>query len=246
MSIVTDAASWLSDGANWSGEGGIPNRVLEHVGYTSLTIAVAAAVAVPLGLYIGHTGRLRGLAIGVTGALRALPTLGVLTMFTLLLGIGLGAPTLALVILAVPPLLAGVYSGVESVDPQTVDAARAQGMTEWQILTKVEVPLGLPLVVGGFRAATLQVVATATVAAYVSLGGLGRYIFDGQAVRDYPQMVGGSVVVVVLALLLDGLFAAAQGAAARNARPSRGAGSSHDDTSEKATTQTSTTQTSTT
>lgn len=246
MSIVTEAASWLSDGANWSGEGGIPNRVLEHVGYTSLTIAVAAAVAVPLGLYIGHTGRLRGLAIGVTGALRALPTLGVLTMFTLLLGIGLGAPTLALVILAVPPLLAGVYSGVESVDPQTVDAARAQGMTEWQILTKVEVPLGLPLVVGGFRAATLQVVATATVAAYVSLGGLGRYIFDGQAVRDYPQMVGGSVVVVVLALLLDGLFAAAQGAAARNARPSRGAGSSHDDTSEKATTQTSTTQTSTT
>lgn len=246
MSIVTDAASWLSDGANWSGEGGIPNRVLEHVGYTSLTIAVAAAVAVPLGLYIGHTGRLRGLAIGVTGALRALPTLGVLTMFTLLLGIGLGAPTLALVILAVPPLLAGVYSGVESVDPQTVDAARAQGMTEWQILAKVEVPLGLPLVVGGFRAATLQVVATATVAAYVSLGGLGRYIFDGQAVRDYPQMVGGSVVVVVLALLLDGLFAAAQGAAARNARPSRGAGSSHDDTSEKATTQTSTTQTSTT
>ncbi|MCR4513395.1 ABC transporter permease [Aeromicrobium sp. 50.2.37] len=246
MSIVTDAASWLSDGANWSGEGGIPNRVLEHVGYTSLTIAVAAAVAVPLGLYIGHTGRLRGLAIGVTGALRALPTLGVLTMFTLLLGIGLGAPTLALVILAVPPLLAGVYSGVESVDPQTVDAARAQGMTEWQILTKVEVPLGLPLVVGGFRAATLQVVATATVAAYVSLGGLGRYIFDGQAVRDYPQMVGGSVVVVVLALLLDGLFAAAQGAAARNARPSRGAGSSHDDTSETPATQTSGTQTSTT
>lgn len=246
MSVVSDAAAWLTDGANWSGERGIPNRVVEHLGYTSLTIAVAAAIAVPLGLYIGHTGRFRGLAISVTGALRALPTLGVLTVFTLLLGIGLGAPILALVVLAVPPLLAGAYSGVESVDPQTVDAARAQGMTEWQILTKVEVPLGLPLVVGGFRAATLQVVATATVAAYVSLGGLGRFIFDGQAVRDYPQMVGGSVVVVVLALLLDGLFAVAQGAAARSARPTRGAGSSHDDTIETATTQTSTTQTSTT
>lgn len=232
MSVVSDAAAWLADGANWSGERGIPNRVVEHLGYTSLTILAAAAIAVPLGLYIGHTGRFRGLAIGITGALRALPTLGVLTVFTLLLGIGLGAPILALVILAVPPLLAGVYSGVESVDPQTVDAARAQGMTEWQILTKVEVPLGLPLVVGGFRAATLQVVATATVAAYVSLGGLGRFIFDGQAVRDYPQMVGGSVVVVVLALLLDGVFAAAQGAATRSARPSRGTGPTQDHTAQ--------------
>lgn len=219
MSVVTDAVDWLSDGANWTGERGVPNRVVEHLGYTGLAVAVAAAIAVPLGLYIGHTGRFRGLAIGITGALRALPTLGVLTLFTLLLGIGLGAPTLALVVLAVPPLLAGVYSGVESVDPQTVDAARAQGMTEWQVLTRVEVPLGLPLVIGGFRAATLQVVATATVAAYVSLGGLGRFIFDGQAVRDYPQMVGGSVVVVALALVLDGLFAVLQGVAARRARP---------------------------
>ncbi len=224
MSVVTDAVSWLTDGANWSGDRGIPNRVVEHLGYTSLTIAVAAAVAVPLGLYIGHTGRLRSLAIGVTGALRALPTLGVLTLITLVVGIGLTAPTIALVVLAVPPLLAGVYSAIESVDEGTVDAARAQGMTEWQVLTRVELPLGLPLVVGGFRAATLQVVATATVAAYVSLGGLGRYIFDGQAVRDYPQMVGGSVVVVVLALLLDGLFALAQGAATRNARPARTSG----------------------
>ncbi|MCX6406509.1 MAG: ABC transporter permease subunit [Propionibacteriales bacterium] len=221
MSVVSDAVTWLTDGAHWTGETGIPNRVLEHLGYTSLTLVMAAAVAVPLGLYIGHTGRFRGLAIGVTGALRALPTLGVLTLLTLLLGIGLEAPILALTVLAVPPLLAGVYAGVESVDPQTVDAARAQGMTEWQVLTRVEVPLGLPLVVGGFRAATLQVVATATVAAYVSLGGLGRYIFDGQAVRDYPQMVGGSVVVVVLALLLDGVFAVAQAAAGRRARPTR-------------------------
>ncbi|WP_083516204.1 ABC transporter permease [Aeromicrobium erythreum] len=241
MSVVSDAVDWLSDGAHWTGQTGIPNRVLEHLGYTSLTLVVAAAVAVPLGLYIGHTGRFRGLAIGVTGALRALPTLGVLTLLTLLLGIGLGAPILALTVLAVPPLLAGVYAGVESVDPQTVDAARAQGMTEWQVLTRVEVPLGLPLVVGGFRAATLQVVATATVAAYVSLGGLGRYIFDGQAVRDYPQMVGGSVVVVVLALLLDGLFAVAQAAAERRARPSRRATTASSSTDPTPTSQSTTT-----
>jgi osmoprotectant transport system permease protein len=232
MSVASDAVTWLTDGAHWSGERGIPNRVVEHLGYTGLTLAVAAAVAVPLGLYIGHTGRFRGLAIGVTGALRALPTLGVLTLLTLLLGIGLEAPILALTVLAVPPLLAGVYSGIESVDPATVDAARAQGMTEWQVLTRVELPLGLPLVVGGFRAATLQVVATATVAAYTSLGGLGRYIFDGQAVRDYPQMVGGSVVVVVLALLLDGVFALLQGAATRNARPTRSSGGSGSDSSD--------------
>jgi osmoprotectant transport system permease protein len=125
-------------------------------------------------------------------------------------GIGLVAPVLALTILAVPPLLAGAYAGLESVDRATIDAARAQGMTEWQILTKVEIPLGLPIIVGGIRSATLQVVATATVAAYVGLGGLGRFIIDGQAVQDYPQMLSGAVLVVVLALLLDAIFALAQ------------------------------------
>lgn len=220
MSVVTDTVDWLLDADRWSGGGGVPARVLEHLGYTGLTMLGAAAVAVPLGLYIGHTGRLRSAAIGLTGALRALPTLGVLTWFTLLLGLGLTAPILALVLLAVPPLLAGIYSGVESVDPQTVDAARAQGMTEWQILRRVEVPIGLPLMIGGLRSATLQVVATATVAAYVSLGGLGRYIFDGQARRDYPEMAAGAVLVVALALVLDGLFALAQAGAQRAARPS--------------------------
>lgn len=219
MSVVSDTVDWIADPENWSGDRGIPARVVEHLGYTGLTLLVTAAIAVPLGLYIGHTRRFRSLAIGVTGALRALPTLGILTWFTLLLGLGLTAPILALVLLAVPPLLAGVYSGIESVDPQTVDAARAQGMTEWQILWRVEVPIGLPLIIGGLRSTTLQVVATATVAAYVTLGGLGRYIFDGQAVRDYPQMAAGSVIVVVLALALDGLFALAQGAAQRASRP---------------------------
>ncbi|MGJ9414464.1 ABC transporter permease [Aeromicrobium sp. CF4.19] len=238
MSVITDTADWLLDGANWTGGTGVPTRVVEHLGYTGLTMLGAAAVAVPLGLYIGHTGRFRTAAISVTGALRALPTLGVLTWFTLLVGIGLTAPILALVLLAVPPLLAGIYSGIEDVDPQTVDAARAQGMTEWQILRSVEVPIALPLIIGGLRNATLQVVATATVAAYVTLGGLGRYIFDGQAVRDYPQMVAGSIVVVALALALDGLFALAQGAAGRAARPGQAA------TTRRARSTTSTTSTS--
>lgn len=208
--IAGDTVAWLSDLAHWVGDEGIPHRLLEHLGYSVLTVALSALIAVPLGLWIGHTGHWRGAAVAVTGALRALPTLGLLTWFVLLVGIGLTGPTLALVILAIPPLLAGTYAGLESVDRQTIDVARAVGFTEWQVLRRVEVPLALPLLVGGFRSAALQVISTATVAAYIGLGGLGRFLIDGQAYRDYPQMVGGSVLVIVLALTVDGLFVAAQ------------------------------------
>ena len=206
MSILDDTIDWFADGSNWTGDDGVPMRTLEHLGYSALTVGLAAAVAIPVGLWIGHTGRLRGLAVALTGAMRALPTLGLLTWFVLISGIGLTAPILALVILAIPPLLAGAYSGLEAVDRQTIDAARAMGMTEWQILTRVEIPLAVPLLVGGVRSAVLQVVATATVAAYVGLGGLGRFIIDGQALSDYPEMVAGSVLVIVLALALDAVF----------------------------------------
>lgn len=217
MSVVNDTIDWLTDAKQWSGEDGVPNRLLEHLGYTGLTIAVAAAVAIPLGLWIGHTGRLRGLAVVSSGALRALPTLGVLTYVSLYTGIGIRAAIFTLVLLAIPPLLAGAYAGLEAVDRATIDAARSIGMTEWQVLTKVEVPLALPLIIGGFRSATLQVVATATVAAYIpGPGGLGRYLIDGLATSDYAQVVGGSVVVIVLALVLDGLFVLLQRLALRN------------------------------
>jgi osmoprotectant transport system permease protein len=216
MSVVSETVDWLTDSAQWSGDDGVPHRMVEHLGYTVETVVIASLIAIPLGLWIGHTGRFRTAAVAVTGAMRALPTLGLLTGIVLLTGIGLTPPLIALVVLAVPPLLAGGYAGLESVDRQTIDAARAIGMTEWQILRKVEIPLALPLIVGGIRSATLQVVATATVAAFVSLGGLGRYIIDGQAVQDYPQMLGGSVLVVVLALVLDGVFAGLQRLALRS------------------------------
>lgn len=210
MSGISAGISWLTDSAHWHGEDGFPHRIAQHLGYTSLTVVIASAIAIPLGLWIGHTGRLRGLAIALTGALRALPTLGLLTLVVIWRGIGLTPPVVALVVLAIPPLLAGAYAGLESVDRATIDAARAIGMNEWQVLGKVEVPLALPLIIGGLRAAVLQVVATATVAAYIGLGGLGRYLIDGLAVRDYPQMVAGSIVIVVLALVLDGIFAVIQ------------------------------------
>lgn len=217
MSVVNDTIDWFGDSTHWSGEDGVPHRLVQHLGYTSLTIVIAAAIAVPIGLWIGHSGRLRGLAVVSSGALRALPTLGVLTYASLFTGIGIKAAIFTLVLLAIPPLLAGAYSGLESVDRQTIDSARAIGMTERQILAKVEIPLALPLIIGGLRSATLQVVATATVAAYVpGPGGLGRFLIDGLALSDYPRVVAGSVVVIVLALFLDGIFVLLQRLALRN------------------------------
>lgn len=214
--VFVAAGQWLTDSAHWSGADGVPARLLEHLGYTALTVAIAAAIALPLGLWIGHTGRLRGLAVALTGSLRALPTLGLLTLVVLWVGIGLTGPILALVVLSVPPLLAGAYAGLESVDRHTIDAARGLGFTEWQVLTRVEIPLALPLIIGGLRSAVLQVVSTATVAAYIGLGGLGTYLIEGVQIRDYPMTLAGSLVVVVLALALDAGFAVAQRSAARS------------------------------
>lgn len=215
MNFVIDAIAFVLDPANWTGGTGIGARLGQHLFITFLSVLIAAAIAVPLGLLIGHTGRARGAIIGITGAARALPTFGVMTLFVLIgirfgAGLSLTPVIVVLVVLAIPPLLAGAYSGVEAVDRQTVDAARAQGMTEWQILSQVELPLALPLLIGGLRSATLQVVATATIAAYVAQGGLGRYLIEGIQTRDYLRAVIGAVLVAALALLLDGLLAALQ------------------------------------
>lgn len=209
-----DALAWLAEPGRWSGPDGVPIRTAEHLGYTVLGVLVAALIAVPIGLYVGHTGRMKSLAVTAAGAARALPTLGLVTLFALLLGIGLTAPLLSFVILAIPSLLAGAYSAIESADPATVDAARAQGMTEAQILARVELPLGMPLLIGGFRGATMQVVATAMLAAYVGNGGLGRYIFQGLGSQNYPQMIAGSLLVIALGLVLDLTLLGAQRVAA--------------------------------
>lgn len=197
------ALRWLADPAHWSGPSGIPTRVAEHLGYSVLGVLIAAVIAVPVGLFVGHTRRGRGIAVALAGGVRSVPTLGLITLLALLLGIGLSAPLIALVVLAAPSLLAGAYSAVESVDPATVDAARAQGMTEMQILARVELPLGMPLLIGGVRGASIQVIATVMLAAYVGNGGLGRYIFLGLGAQDYPQMIAGSLLVIALALTVD-------------------------------------------
>lgn len=181
-------------------------RVLEHLGYSGLALAVAALIACPLGLFIGHTGRGSWL-IAAANALRALPSLGLMTLLVLLIGAGLVPPTIALIILAVPPILSNTAAGVAQADPAAVDAARAMGMSDQQVLTQVELPIALPLIVAGFRAAVLQVVATATIAAFVNLGGIGRFIFDGLALYDYGRVVLGAALVAGLALALDGALA---------------------------------------
>lgn len=208
--IFLDTFAWLTDPAHWSGSSGIGVRLLEHLQYSGLVLLIAAAIAVPAGLYIGHTGRGRVVAVAVAGALRALPTLGLLVLFALLAGSSLMPPVWALVILTVPPLLAGTYAGISSVDRTVVDAARAMGMTELQILFRVEVPNGLQVMFGGIRTAVLQVIATVSVVAYLPLGGLGRYLFDGLVLQDFPRMLAGSLLIAGLAIAVDLILAAVQ------------------------------------
>ena len=210
MNLFLDGIGWILDPANWTGPGSIPIRIAQHIAISAIVLVIAAAIALPLGGLVGHTGRGKDLAVTVSGGLRALPTLGVLTLFGIWIGIGLSAPVIALVILAIPPLLAGAYAGFEAVDRRTIDAARAMGMREDQIVGKVELPLGMPILVGGIRSATLQIVATATLAAYVADFGLGRFIFEGLKTRDYAEMLGGSILVIILALVIDGCFAITQ------------------------------------
>jgi osmoprotectant transport system permease protein len=208
--IFVDTLAWLADPVHWSGSGGIATRVLEHLQYSGLVLVIAAAIAVPVGLFIGHTGHGRVVAVAFAGALRALPTLGLLVLFALLAGSGLMPPVWALVILTVPPLLAGTYAGISSVDPTVVDGARAMGMTEPQILFRVELPNGLQVMFGGIRTAVLQVIATVSVVAYLPLGGLGRYLFDGLVLQDFPRMLGGSLLIAALAIAVDLILAMAQ------------------------------------
>ncbi len=206
MNFITEAFAWLTDPANRDGADGWLAHLWQHLGYTLTAVGLAAAIGIPLGYLVGHTRRGRNLAVGSAGAARALPSLGLVTILGLWLGVGLAAPMIALVLLAVPSVLAGAYAGIEAVNPVTVDAARAQGMTEWQVLGQVEAPLGLPLLLGGLRSATLQVVSTATLAAYVGAGGLGRDLFLGLKMQDYPQMLAASFLVLALAVVLEIVF----------------------------------------
>ena len=214
--MIASIWAWFTDPANWQGEDGIPHRTLQHLEYTAMAVLLAAVIAIPLGLWVGHTGRARWL-VSLANSVRAVPTLGLLLAASLWLGplissdLAFTIPSiLVLGLLAIPPLLAGTYAGIEAVPPAARDAALGVGMTSGQVLRQVEVPNGLPLFMSGLRSSVLQVVATATVAAFVGLGGLGRYLIDGIALGDYPATAGGAILVALLAVVLDGILALVQ------------------------------------
>ena len=214
MNYLESTVDYILDAGHWTGATGLGVLTAQHVGYSLLGVGVSALIGVPLGWWVGHTGKGRGMAVTVSGAVRALPTLGLITLFGLALGIGLRAPLLALVVLALPSVLAGAYTGIEAADRLAVDGARASGMSEAQVLTRVEIPLGAPQLVGGLRSASLQVIATATLAAYTGAGGLGRLMFLGLKTQDYTSMLVASLLVVVLALVSEAVFSTVQRAVA--------------------------------
>ena len=215
--MIADLVAWLSDPVHWSGVDGIPHRVLQHLGYSLISLALAALIGIPLGMYVGHTGRGKFMVAGLANALRALPTFGLLILVALPLitrlpgDFGYLVPSIAvLVVLAVPSILTSTYAGVQGVDLAAKDAAYGMGMTGREVLAKIEAPCALPLVFSGLRSAMLQIVATATIASYIGLGGLGRFLIDGQAVRDYPQMLAGAVLVAALAVVVELVLAGVQ------------------------------------
>ncbi|MFD5483325.1 ABC transporter permease [Streptomyces hawaiiensis] len=206
MNVLNFVNAFFSDSAHWHGYDGIPQRLLEHVQYSALALALAAAIGLPVGLITGHTGRGGNALAFIATAARALPSFGLLVLIVIMMGFGLLPVMIPLVILAVPPILVTTYEAVRTVDPSPVDAARGMGMHESRILFQVELPVALPLILSGLRSAAIQIVSTATIAAYVSLGGLGRYIVDGLYQRDYEKVVGGATLVAVLALVMLAAF----------------------------------------
>ncbi|MGW3414224.1 ABC transporter permease [Streptomyces sp. NPDC000888] len=199
---------WLTSSQQWHGDEGIPQRLLEHLTYSGISLLFATLIGLTFGLLVGHTGRGAFAVASVANLARAIPTFGLVVLVVTLAGLSTTPVLVALVALAVPPILINTFEGVRGVDADTRDAARGVGMTEWEVLVRVEVPMALPLILLGLRVAAIQVVATATIAAYPGLGGLGRFIVDGLARNDYELVIGGSTVVVVLALLVQALFTA--------------------------------------
>lgn len=225
---MNEVAAWLSDPATWQGQTGIPWRLVEHLAISIVSIATATLLALPVGLWIGHTGRGASLAINLANIGRAVPSYAVIVIilpFSLAISPRLGLnviPTfLAMVLLAIPPILVTAYAGIREVDRDLVEAARGMGLRERQILAGVELPIAAPVIVGGFRTAVLNVIATATIGAVLGFGGLGRFILDGRlkGVTGTGELIGGAMLVAALAIAVDLVLAVAQRRLARGGIP---------------------------
>ena len=219
MNLIIQGFAWIFDAAHWttsSTSAGIGEALVQHLILTGISLFFTVLIALPLGFYIGHTGRGRAIAIFASNGLRAIPSVGLLSILILAIPFINGIPgnyladVIVFVLLGMPSMLAGAYAGLESVDRQTIDAARAVGMTEWQILLKVEIPLGARIILGGLRSTTLQIVATVTIASFLTQVTLGTFIIDGLNQNDYVKMIAGAILVAALALILDGILAIVQ------------------------------------
>jgi osmoprotectant transport system permease protein len=203
MGLINEVVAWFTDPSNWTGTSGILNRIGEHIVLSVISVIVAILIAVPAGLFIGHTGRGAFITVTTANLGRSIPSYALLIIFVTWFGIGFAAAFPALVVLALPPILIATYVGLREVDRDIVEAGRAMGMRETQLLRRVEVPIALPVIVSGVRVAAVQVVATATLAALVGGGGLGRFIVDGFALRQQDMLVAGAILVALLALLTE-------------------------------------------
>jgi osmoprotectant transport system permease protein len=207
MTFFSYAWDWITQPAHWHGADGIPHQVLTTLGYSGLSLLITALIAIPAGIAIGHTGRGAAFVVNLANASRAIPTLGLLILLVVLLGFSSLTWLVPLVVLAIPPILINAYEGIAGVDPQIKQAALGLGMTGWQQVSRVEVPIALPLILLGLRTGAVFVVATTTIAAYIGLGGLGRYIIDGLASNQYGPVAGGALLIVILAVLVLAFFA---------------------------------------
>ena len=209
--MLSQTISMLTDPASWTGSGGFIARIVEHLQISFLALALSLLIALPLGLVIGHTGRGRGLIVGTSGALRAIPSLGLLTALALIIPGGVAnamIPSLVvLVVLGIPPILAGTYSGIDAIPAPIKDGSTAIGYSPLQVLGRVEIPLAVPQIIDGIRSSLLQIISTATICAYLGIGGLGRYLIDGLATRDYPEVLSGAVIVIAIVLFFEILLA---------------------------------------
>lgn len=210
MTFAVEVAAWFVSPARWAGPDAIPVRVGEHVLISALALLIAGGVAIPLGTLVGHAGRGGALAVNVANAGRAVPSFAILVFALQVFGLGMVPALAALVVLAIPPILLNTYVALRVVDPDVREVGRGMGMSGAQLLAAVELPLAAPLIMAGVRTATVQVVATAPLAALVAWGGLGRYIIDGIFLRDFVRVFGGAVLVVALALVAEVAFAVLQ------------------------------------
>lgn len=216
MELVAEVWEWLTSSSSWHGSGidpGILVRLGEHMSMSLQAAGLAALVVLPVGLYVGHTGRFALTATSIGNVGRALPSFGILGIAFIVFitwqvpgVLGFWATFLALFLLAIPPILTNTYVGIKGVDPDTVEAARGMGMSERDILLRLELPLAAPLIVAGLRLATVQVVATATLGAVVAWGGLGRYIVDGLASGNDVILLGGAILVALAAICTEIAF----------------------------------------